>query len=74
LEWMGDDIKNGYPEGKFHCPTCNAKVGNWIWSGTQCSCGTWVVPAIQIPKGKVDVLTPTSSFALESTDKARAIE
>jgi dual specificity phosphatase 12 len=58
LEWMGDDIKNGYPEGKFHCPTCNAKVGNWIWSGTQCSCGTWVVPAIQIPNGKVDVLTP----------------
>jgi dual specificity phosphatase 12 len=59
LAWMGDDILNGVVEGKFTCPKCNAKIGTWIWSGTQCSCGTWVVPAIQIPKSKVDVVKPT---------------
>jgi dual specificity phosphatase 12 len=58
LEWMGNDICNGVSEGKFNCPNCAAKIGTWIWSGTQCSCGTWVVPAIQIPKSKVDVVKP----------------
>jgi dual specificity phosphatase 12 len=58
LDWMRDDIRKGYPEGKFSCPVCDSKLGNWIWSGTQCSCGTWVVPAIQIPKSKVDVVPP----------------
>jgi dual specificity phosphatase 12 len=56
LEWMGHDIRNGVAEGKLNCPKCDAKIGTWIWSGTQCSCGTWVVPAIQIPKSKVDIL------------------
>lgn len=65
LDWMGDDIRNGCPEGKFSCPLCDSKLGNWIWSGTQCSCGTWVVPAIQIPKSKVDVvMTPRGPSAL----------
>jgi dual specificity phosphatase 12 len=59
LHWMGDDIQNGITEGKFSCPHCSAKLGSWIWSGTQCSCGTWVVPAIQIPKSKLDVMKPT---------------
>jgi hypothetical protein len=55
LSWMGDD---GSEEGKFGCPACNTKLGHWHWSGTQCSCGTWVVPAIQIPKSRVDLLSP----------------
>lgn len=59
LNWMGNDIQNGVSEGKFNCPHCSAKIGTWIWSGTQCSCGTWVVPAIQIPKSKVDVMKST---------------
>ena len=58
IHWMGDDIHNGVSEGKFNCPNCCTKIGTWIWSGTQCSCGTWVVPAIQIPKSKVDVMKP----------------
>ena len=61
LQWMDDDIQNGVSEGKFHCPNCSVKLGTWIWSGTQCSCGTWVVPAIQVPISKVDVVKPSSS-------------
>ena len=59
LRWMGDNIQNGISEGKLNCPNCAAKIGTWIWSGTQCSCGTWVVPAIQVPKSKVDVVKPS---------------
>jgi dual specificity phosphatase 12 len=55
LPWMGDISEH---EGKFCCPYCNAKLGIWKWAGTQCSCGTWVTPAIQIPLSKVDVLLP----------------
>jgi dual specificity phosphatase 12 len=55
LDWMGDVSGT---EGKFCCPKCETKLGNWNWSGAQCSCGTWVVPAIQIPFGKVDVVPP----------------
>mmetsp|Transcript_3732 Transcript_3732/g.10574 ORF Transcript_3732/g.10574 Transcript_3732/m.10574 type:complete len:358 (-) Transcript_3732:15-1088(-) len=58
LEWLapgGADV-----EGKLTCPYCNFKVGHWNWSGAQCSCGTWVVPAIQIPHGKIDVILPPS--------------
>jgi dual specificity phosphatase 12 len=57
LSWMGPVSDT---EGKSSCPKCDTKVGHWNWSGAQCSCGTWVVPAIQIPKSKVDVLAPSS--------------
>ena len=53
LDWMGDTSAF---EGKLHCPKCDFKVGTWNWSGAQCSCGTWVTPAVQIPNGKVDEL------------------
>mmetsp|Transcript_65805 Transcript_65805/g.133854 ORF Transcript_65805/g.133854 Transcript_65805/m.133854 type:complete len:360 (+) Transcript_65805:180-1259(+) len=58
LEWLapeGADV-----EGKLTCPKCSYKVGHWNWAGAQCSCGTWVVPAIQIPLGKVDIILPPS--------------
>jgi dual specificity phosphatase 12 len=54
LAWMGDTSPG---EGKFGCPHCNAKLGNWKWAGAQCSCGTWVTPAIQVPRSKVDVIS-----------------
>jgi dual specificity phosphatase 12 len=54
LPWMGNTIMNTN-EGKFACPTCRTKLGGWNWSGAQCSCGTWIVPAIQIPRSRVDV-------------------
>jgi dual specificity phosphatase 12 len=55
LHWMGDISA---AEGRFCCPYCSAKLGIWKWAGTQCSCGTWVTPAIQIPTSKVDVVSP----------------
>mmetsp|Transcript_6165 Transcript_6165/g.13524 ORF Transcript_6165/g.13524 Transcript_6165/m.13524 type:complete len:154 (-) Transcript_6165:16-477(-) len=51
LQWMPDmaDLS-----GKFTCQKCKQRVGSWNWSGSQCSCGRWVAPAIQFPKSKVD--------------------
>ncbi|GKY95463.1 hypothetical protein MPSEU_000507900 [Mayamaea pseudoterrestris] len=49
---MGEEV------GKLSCPRCMVKVGTWHWSGAQCSCGTWVVPAIQVPVSKVDLVLP----------------
>lgn len=60
LAWMGDmaDV-----EGRFSCPKCSSKIGTWHWAGAQCSCGTWVTPAIQVPKSKVDVMAPEETNA-----------
>ena len=55
LTWMDGC---GDMEGKLHCPKCSYKVGHYSWTGAQCSCGTWVVPAIMIPKSKVDEMRP----------------
>jgi dual specificity phosphatase 12 len=41
-------------EGKLTCPGCQTRFGSYVWAGSQCSCGFWVVPAIQIPKSKAD--------------------
>jgi hypothetical protein len=52
LQWMksaSEDV-----EGKLCCPKCSARVGTLKWPGSQCSCGTWVTPAIQINKKAVD--------------------
>jgi len=53
--WMsrctsGDDTSTG----KLVCPSCTNRVGSFSWSGSQCSCGTWIVPAFQFPKSKLD--------------------
>lgn len=50
-------------EGKFGCPKCDTKIGTWNWSGAQCSCGTWVVPAIQVPRSKVDLVPPQTTLS-----------
>lgn len=59
LPWMGDTNAN---EGKFGCPRCHSKLGGWNWSGAQCSCGTWVVPAIQIPTSRMDAYEPRNTI------------
>ena len=41
-------------EGKLSCPQCDTRFGTYVWAGGQCSCGFWVVPAIQVPMSKVD--------------------
>lgn len=56
VEWMGDIASSS--EGKFSCPKCHNKLGLYRWHGNQCSCGTWVAPAIQIHSSKVDVISP----------------
>jgi dual specificity phosphatase 12 len=55
MDWMGDVSGT---DGKLCCSKCATKVGNWNWSGAQCSCGSWVVPAIQVPNSKVDLVAP----------------
>jgi dual specificity phosphatase 12 len=60
LGWLsphGADV-----EGKLECPKCSVKLGHWNWVGAQCSCGTWVVPAIQIPISKVDTIHPATAL------------
>lgn len=59
LDWMGDI--NLSHEGKLSCPKCSGKLGLYKWHGTQCSCGTWVVPAIMVQKGRVDLIQPHDS-------------
>lgn len=61
LGWLsphGADV-----EGKLECPKCSVKLGHWNWAGAQCSCGTWIVPAIQIPISKVDSIFPATAIA-----------
>ena len=40
--------------GAIKCKKCSFKLGEFFPKGTQCSCGSWVVPAVQIVKSKVD--------------------
>jgi hypothetical protein len=37
LEWLGPMTE---VEGKLHCPTpgCGSRIGNYSWTGSQCSC------------------------------------
>ena len=41
-------------EHKINCYKCKSRIGTCNWSGTQCSCGQWIVPAFQFVKSKVD--------------------
>ena len=54
LVWMSEAA--GCVEAKIYCPgkKCKARLGVLAWAGSQCSCGSWVTPAIQITKSKVD--------------------
>ncbi|KAJ5113395.1 hypothetical protein N7456_001929 [Penicillium angulare] len=43
--------------GRLACPnpTCGANIGKFAWQGMQCSCNSWVVPAIGLAKARVDI-------------------
>lgn len=58
-KWM-DDVSA--MQGKLHCPNsrCNARLGSFAWSGSQCSCGTWVTPSIKVIKSRVDAIADVS--------------
>lgn len=62
LGWLSPHGKD--VEGKLACPKCSVKLGHWNWAGAQCSCGTWIVPAIQIPISKVDTILPATSATM----------
>ena len=49
--WLVDTTASS---GKLSCTKCNAKLGQWIWSGTSCSCGKWICPSFQFNCSKVD--------------------
>ncbi|KAK3139266.1 hypothetical protein QOZ80_5AG0380460 [Eleusine coracana subsp. coracana] len=56
LKWM-TPVEEGALEGKLSCIHCGARLGYFNWSGIQCNCGSWVTPAFQISKSKVDIST-----------------
>jgi hypothetical protein len=53
MDWMDQDLLD---QGKLMCPNakCQSRIGTFSWSGSQCSCGTWVTPYIKLIKSKVD--------------------
>lgn len=53
LQWM-TTVEEGAMEGKLSCVHCDARLGYFNWSGIQCSCGSWITPAFQIHKSRVD--------------------
>ncbi|TMW55600.1 hypothetical protein Poli38472_010482 [Pythium oligandrum] len=66
LPWMDEDAM---AEGKLKCPNekCQSRVGSFSWSGSQCSCGTWVTPSIKLTKSRVDLILKTSLIPIVAT-------
>ncbi|CAK9184062.1 unnamed protein product [Ilex paraguariensis] len=56
LRWMVT-VEEGALEGKLSCAHCEARLGYFNWSGIQCSCGSWITPAFQLHKSRVDIST-----------------
>lgn len=54
LRWM-KDVEEGALEGKLSCAHCDARLGYFNWAGIQCSCGSWITPAFQLHKSRVDI-------------------
>ncbi|KAL8162974.1 hypothetical protein V2J09_014463 [Rumex salicifolius] len=56
LRWM-KTVEEGATEGNLCCAQCDARLGCFSWSGFQCSCGSWITPAFQLHKGRLDITT-----------------
>eukprot|EP00262_Sarcandra_glabra_P003764 TRINITY_DN1454_c0_g1_i1.p1 TRINITY_DN1454_c0_g1~~TRINITY_DN1454_c0_g1_i1.p1 ORF type:complete len:367 (-),score=39.54 TRINITY_DN1454_c0_g1_i1:507-1607(-) len=56
LKWM-TTVEEGALEGKLSCVHCESRLGYFNWSGIQCSCGSWITPAFQLHKSRVDIST-----------------
>lgn len=52
--WMRPELEKGQLAGKLECPKCSSKIGSYAWQGMKCSCGSWIVPAISLARGRVD--------------------
>ncbi|CAH0521097.1 unnamed protein product [Peronospora belbahrii] len=61
LSWMDEAL---LAKGKIRCPTakCQSRLGGLQWSGSQCSCGTWVTPSIKITKSRVDTVVKQTNL------------
>ncbi|XP_039270430.2 dual specificity protein phosphatase 12-like [Styela clava] len=53
IKWMEKNITSNL-NGRLDCPYCSFRIGRFNWAGTQCSCGRWVTPALQIHASNVD--------------------
>ena len=68
LQWMKAAASADPVEEKLVCYNCGTRVGALRWAGGQCSCGTWVCPAIVLYKKSLDSSTiVTSSSSSSST-------
>lgn len=56
LRWM-KTVEEGALEGKLWCSHCEGRLGYFNWSGIQCSCGSWITPAFQLHRSRVDIST-----------------
>ncbi|KAL0233789.1 hypothetical protein PCE1_002295 [Barthelona sp. PCE] len=56
LPWLKDQVNDKGHYGRLECPKCDVKIGNFNWSGSTCSCGTFVYPGVQVQKTKVMLL------------------
>lgn len=56
LKWM-KTVEEGAMEGKLLCAHCDARLGYFNWSGIQCNCGSWITPAFQLHKSRMDLST-----------------
>jgi hypothetical protein len=72
LQWMRSASAD--VEGKLVCYGCGARVGILKWQGSQCSCGTWVNPAIQLYKKALDErFVPRAAAAPAAAAAATAV-
>ncbi|KAK8388241.1 hypothetical protein O3P69_020257 [Scylla paramamosain] len=47
--------ESSWTKGKIYCPACEARLGSFNFvSGSQCACGSHVLPQVHILKSKVD--------------------
>uniref|UniRef100_A0A2P2N3Z8 Uncharacterized protein MANES_16G038500 n=1 Tax=Rhizophora mucronata TaxID=61149 RepID=A0A2P2N3Z8_RHIMU len=53
MKWM-QTVQEGFVGDKLQCVGCNARLGSFNWAGMQCNCGTWVNPAFQLHKNRLD--------------------
>ena len=72
LEWMRAASLDPV-EGKLQCFGCGARVGALRWAGSQCSCGTWVCPAVQLYRSALDEIAPHALLAQLAPPAAGAI-
>jgi hypothetical protein len=60
LQWMKEAASADPVEEKLICYSCGTRVGALRWAGGQCSCGTWVCPAIVLYKKSLDTVKTTT--------------